>query len=85
MFAEPFQTDCRLSQLFLAGVFDQVAGVIFGTFEQCIARHNPERDGTIDDVITEWSSRMSVPCLKNFPLDADKGCVTLTNYGLGDS
>ena len=102
VFAEPFQTDCRLSQLYLAGVFNQVAGVIFGTFEQCIARHNPERDGTIDDVITEWSSRMSVPCLKNFPyghiekrcvlpiggsieLDADNGCVTLANYGSGDS
>ncbi|MHB1948866.1 MAG: S66 peptidase family protein [Gammaproteobacteria bacterium] len=76
VFAEPFQTDCRLSQLYLAEVFDQVAGVIFGTFEQCIAKHNPERDGTIEDVINEWSSRMSVPCLKNFPYGhIERRCV----------
>lgn len=29
VFAEPFQTDSRLSQLHLAGIFDQMAGVIF--------------------------------------------------------
>lgn len=67
VFAEPFQTDCRLSQLYLAGILDQVAGVVFGTFENCIARHNPERDGTVQDVISEWSERISVPCIKDFP------------------
>lgn len=76
VFAEPFQTDARLSQLHLAGVFDQVAGVIFGTFEQCIAKHHPERDGTIDDVINEWASRMTVPCLKDFPYGhIERRCV----------
>jgi muramoyltetrapeptide carboxypeptidase len=76
VFAEPFHTDCRLSQLYLAGIFDQVAGVIFGTFEQCIAKHNPDRDGTIEDVINEWSSRMKVPCIKNFPYGhIERRCV----------
>jgi muramoyltetrapeptide carboxypeptidase len=65
--AEPYQTDCRLSQLALAGVFDQVAGVVFGDFVECIAKHSPERDGTIADVIDEWSKKMKRPCLKNFP------------------
>jgi len=45
VFVEPFQTDARLSQLHISGIFDQVASVIFGTFEQCIAKHYPERDG----------------------------------------
>jgi muramoyltetrapeptide carboxypeptidase len=65
--AEPYQTDCRLSQLALAGVFEQVAGVVFGDFVECIAKHFPLRDGTIDDVIDAWSKQMKVPCLKHFP------------------
>jgi muramoyltetrapeptide carboxypeptidase len=65
--AEPYQTDCRLSQLALAGVFEQVAGVVFGDFVECIAKHSPERDGTIEEVIDAWSKQMKVPCLKNFP------------------
>jgi muramoyltetrapeptide carboxypeptidase len=64
---EPYKVDAMLSHLALLGIFDQVAGVIFGKFEDCIARRFPERDGTVDDVIDEWSSRLTVPCLKNFP------------------
>lgn len=76
VFAEPFQTDSRLSQLQLAGIFDQVSGVIFGTFESCIAKHNPERDGTIHDVINEWSSKIKVPTIKEFPYGhIDRRCV----------
>ncbi|MFU7598134.1 S66 peptidase family protein [Legionella pneumophila] len=65
--AEPFQVDCRLSQLDLAGIFKQVSGVIFGQFARCKANYFPERDGTVEDVIDEWSSRINVPCIKNFP------------------
>jgi muramoyltetrapeptide carboxypeptidase len=65
--SEPFQVDSRLSQLHLAGVFDQVSGVIFGQFARCSAKYFPERDGTIEDVIEEWSSRLKVPCIKEFP------------------
>ncbi len=67
VFSEPFMVDCRLSQLHLAGVFDRVSAVIFGEFVECHAIHNPDRDGTIDDVIDEWASRMHVPCIKEFP------------------
>jgi muramoyltetrapeptide carboxypeptidase len=58
-----------LSQLHLAGVFDQVTGMIFGQFENCIHTHEEDkkRAGTIDDVIYEWSNRLRVPCLKDFP------------------
>lgn len=64
---EPYKVDAMLSHLALSGVFNQVAGVIFGQFEKCIAKYFPERDGTVDDVINEWSSRLAVPCIKNFP------------------
>ncbi|MCX7121619.1 MAG: LD-carboxypeptidase [Gammaproteobacteria bacterium] len=76
VFAEPFQTDSRLSQLHLAGIFDHVAGVIFGTFSNCIANHNPERDGTIQDVISEWSQKIKVPTVKEFPYGhIDRRCM----------
>ena len=76
VWAEPFIIDSRLSQLELAGVFDEVAGIVIGQFEHCLANHFPERDGTIDDVINEWGSRFKVPCIKNFPYShGDRRCV----------
>lgn len=75
--AEPFQVDCRLSQLDLAGVFEQVSGVIFGQFARCAAKYFPDRDGTVDEVIDDWSSRLNVPCMKNFPYGHIKRRVVL--------
>ena len=64
---EPFQIDGMISQLHLAGVFDKISGLIFGQFENCTPKHNPKRDGTVDDVIDDWSSKIKCPCLKNIP------------------
>ena len=33
----------------------------------CTPKHNPKRDGTVDDVIDDWSSKIKCPCLKNIP------------------
>lgn len=63
---EPFNVNRMISHLDLAGVFDQVVGIIFGEFEHCISR-DPQC-GTVEDVINEWSLRFKVPCLKNFPI-----------------
>lgn len=65
--AEPYQVDSRLSQLDLAGIFNEVNGVVFGQFARCTAKYFPDRDGTVDDVIEEWSLRVKAPCIKNFP------------------
>ena len=74
--AEPYQVDSRLSQLDLAGVYKQVSGVIFCPFARCTANYFPDRDGTVDDVIDEWSSRINVPCIKEFPYGhGDRRCV----------
>ena len=67
LWMEPYMVDAMLSHLELAGIFDEVAGIIIGQFEDCIAKQDPERDGTIEDVIQTWSSRFRVPCLKDFP------------------
>ena len=65
--SEPYVIDGMLSQLYLAGIFDDVAGVIIGKFKNCEAKFYPERDGTYDDVINDWCSKIKVPCIKNFP------------------
>ena len=64
---EPYKIDCMLSHLDLAGIMDQVVGVVFCQFEKCLANYFPDRDGTVDNVIDEWAKRLTVPVLKNFP------------------
>jgi muramoyltetrapeptide carboxypeptidase len=72
---EPYNVDGMISQLDLAGVFDQVTGVIFGQFENCVNRNLNHKD-TVEDVINEWSNRLKVPCIKDFPYGhGKKNCV----------
>lgn len=76
VFAEPFQVDSMLSQLELAGVFKQISGVILGQFVFCEPKENPERDGSIAEVIAEWVQRIQIPCLINFPYGhGNRRCV----------
>lgn len=65
VFSPPYQVDCMLSQLDLAGVFEQTAAVVFGQFELCESEEGG--DGDIEDVINEWSGRLKQPCIKDFP------------------
>lgn len=73
IWSEPYVMDGMLSQLYLAGIFDEVAGVVIGTFKNCESNIHPDRDGSSDDVINDWCRKIKVPCIRNFP------------YGHGDS
>lgn len=64
---EPYKIDCMLSQLYMAGIFDQVSGVVFCQFTDCKANYFPERDGTVTEVIDDWTLKLRVPCIKDFP------------------
>ena len=48
---EPYKIDAMFSHLRLAGIFEQVKGIIFGQFEKCIA--SDKNDGTIEEVLTD--------------------------------
>lgn len=67
VWSEPYRIDSKISQLHLAGVFEQIAGLIWGKFECCEPQHFPDRDGRVDDIINDWANRFSVPSIKNFP------------------
>ncbi|HFP6228070.1 TPA: LD-carboxypeptidase [Legionella pneumophila] len=73
---EPYNIDGMLSQLDLAGIFDEVSGVIFGTFEHCKSKKSNPYDGTVEDVINEWAAKIKVPCIKEFPYGHGKqNCI----------
>lgn len=67
VWSEPYKIDSKISQLQLAGIFNEIAGLIWGKFESCDPQHFPDRDGNVDDIIHDWSNRISVPSIKNFP------------------
>ena len=53
VWSEPYVMDGMLSQLYLAGILDEVAGVIIGTFNNCKSKIHPDRDGSSDDALTD--------------------------------
>ncbi len=61
----PYRVDRMLTQLRMAGVFDRVAGVVFGQFEGC----EPEREeeGTVDDVLRDFSTSVAAPVFCGLP------------------
>ena len=67
IWGEPYMIDGRLAQLSHAGVFKEIAGLILGTFADCDAKHFPDRDGTINDVIQDWFGNIGIPCINDFP------------------
>lgn len=64
---EPYVLDGIFSQFYLSGIFEQISGLVFGTFIECDAKYYPDRDGNADDVIADWSRRINVPTITKFP------------------
>lgn len=67
VWAEPFLIDTMLAQLWLAGVFNEIAGLVFGQFYGCEPKHHPERDGTVLDILRDWAQKLHVPTVYDFP------------------
>ena len=76
----PYRVDRMLNQLAMAGVFDRVAGVVFGEFVDC----EPEREteGCIEDVIDDFVARVSCPVFCGLPYGHGKARRVLP-IGLG--
>lgn len=64
----PYRVDRLLTSLRLAGVFDQVAAVVFGQFSRCL----PGPDGTrVEDVLERAVANVSFPVLANISVGHD--------------
>jgi muramoyltetrapeptide carboxypeptidase len=73
----PYRVDRYLSQLRLAGVLDQVSGVLVGGF----ATKTPEESKDIDRVLREYLGALKVPVLMNFPIGHQRSNATLPHGG----
>ncbi len=62
---EPYAVDRMLSHLELAGIFDKASAVVFGVFLDCAAKN--AADGTVENVLDEWTARLRLPVFKNLP------------------
>jgi muramoyltetrapeptide carboxypeptidase len=60
----PYRIDRLLTQLVLSDVLETAAGVIFGTFHEC---KGDAEDGTIDQVLADFSERCPCPVILGMP------------------
>jgi muramoyltetrapeptide carboxypeptidase len=57
----PYRIDRMFAQLRLAGVLDQITGVLIGTFDETDVK-------ATDEVVREYCSKLKIPVLQNFPV-----------------
>ena len=62
-----YRLDSMLTQLRLAGMFEQCAGVVLGGFTNC-RQKNPELDFTIEDVVRDIIAPFGKPVLANMAI-----------------
>ena len=78
---EPYVIDRMLSQLENAGVFNQVSAVVFGVFLDCKAKD--PADGTMENVLKEWKTRIKVPVFSGLPYGHQEGSLVFPVGGTG--
>jgi muramoyltetrapeptide carboxypeptidase len=64
---EPYSIDRMLNSLRLAGVFDEISGVIFGQFNHCNAE-KPLESFTLEEVVQQQLNGFSFPVLWGAPI-----------------
>lgn len=64
---EPYRVDRMLTQLKLAGAFDQLKAVIIGQFKKCIAEE-PNWAFTVEEVIAYHFSNLTIPVFTGAPI-----------------
>ena len=64
---EPYLVEGMFSQSHVAGVLDNVAGLVIGNFTECTPKHFDSKGITTEDVIDFWCKRIKIPCINNFP------------------
>ena len=80
---EPYRIDRMLSQLALAGKFNNLKGVILGNFGSLDAKKNfyPGKSFTVRQVLEERFSSMNIPFVMNMPFGHIKDKMTIP-YGV---
>jgi len=95
---EPYRIDRMLTQLKLAGVFDQISGLVLGNFRKCIPEE-PDRSFTLEEVFEQHftdaafpvfygaqighvRNKFTVPVGVRVTIDADLGKIKMLEVGV---
>ena len=95
---EPYRIDRMLTQLKLAGVFDQISGLILGNFRKCTPEE-PERSFTLEEVFEQHflesripvfygaqighvRNKFTIPIGVNVRINADSGTIEMLESGV---
>ncbi|MCB0345800.1 MAG: LD-carboxypeptidase [Bdellovibrionales bacterium] len=63
----PFRIQRCLEHLRLTGQLNKLAGLVFGRFDRCEAKHGPSVDDVFDWFVTSMVPETTYPVLKDFP------------------
>ncbi len=95
---EPYRIDRMLTQLYLAGVFDHISGLILGSFRKCTPEE-PERSFTLNEVFEQHfleskfpvfygaqighiRNKFTIPVGIKIKMNADLGTIKLLESGV---
>lgn len=68
---EPYRVDRYLAQLKLAGILDQVAGIVVGQFTDCGPRDPEKPTLSLNEIFDDYLSPLKVPIITNFAYGHD--------------
>ncbi|MDZ7319652.1 MAG: LD-carboxypeptidase [candidate division KSB1 bacterium] len=63
---EPYRVDRYLAQLRLAGILNQVSGIVLGQFIDCVPRDPEKPSLTIEEILNDYFAGLKIPILTNF-------------------
>jgi muramoyltetrapeptide carboxypeptidase len=73
---EPYSVDRMLNSLRLAGVLNEISGLIFGQFNDCLAE-NPQESFALEEVVNQHVADLDIPILWGAPFGHVKEKWTL--------
>ncbi len=63
---EPYRVDRYLAQFKLAGILDQVAGIVVGQFVDCEPKDLEKPSLTLDEIFHDYFDQLNIPIMMNF-------------------
>jgi muramoyltetrapeptide carboxypeptidase len=75
----PFRIDRMLNQLRLAGIFNQIKGIVLGAFIDCNETDPLKKTLSLGEVVDDYLSKLKIPVIYNFPNGHIKDIITIPN------
>jgi muramoyltetrapeptide carboxypeptidase len=73
----PYRIDRMLTQIKLAGVFDEISGIILGEFTDCNESDITKKSLSLGEVIQDYFNKLEIPVIYGFPHGHIKKTLTV--------